>query len=309
MINPELQAFLDRWDQEWSSFDPKTGLPARRAHFEQVARNMKLDDPEDVDDSQVEWVPSAAGDVRVRIFKYASQSAQPCLIYMHGGAFMQGSPETHADITNRIASWNKQTVISVDYALAPENPFPAAIDQTGDVVRWAFANADRLGIDPRKIAVGGDSAGANLAAAAALDLRGEIELIGQLLIYPACDFDTDRPSYRENPDGPIITVAGMPTVNAMYCPNPADLESPRAAPLLAQSHEGLPSCFMAVAEHDPLRDSGLAYAEALEQAGVPVETDMGTGLIHGYLRAMEFCGDSVEKLKKMSAWLHDRNVA
>jgi acetyl esterase len=228
---------------------------------------------------------------------------------MHGGAWMQGSPETHWDITSRIAAANRQTVISVDYALAPEHPFPAAITQCADVVRHVHANAGALGIDPDRIAVGGDSAGANLAAALCLIFRGSnVPLIGQLLMYPPVDFRMIRPAYTENADAPLLNVRDMPAVNAMYCPNPADLEDPRAAPINAASHAGLPPAFIGVAENDPLRDDGVDYAHVLEKAGVPVVLDRGEGLVHGYLRAMEYCAASRHKLEALSAWLAEQNL-
>jgi acetyl esterase len=113
----------------------------------------------------------------------------------------------------------------------------------------------------------------------------------------------ERPSYRENADGPLITTASMPAVNAMYCPDPADRLNPLAAPLLAESHAGLPPAFVAVAEHDPLRDSGLAYAEALRAAGVLLVLDRGSGLIHGYLRARPYCAKAREAFARMGDWL------
>lgn len=307
MMNPDLKPFLKRWEEEWASLKVGATPADRRAHFEIAARNMRLPTPEDVDASAEYWIDSPNEQVRVRVFRHNSEGEQPCLIYMHGGAFMQGSPETHWDITSRIASWNQQTVISVDYAKAPEKPYPMAIDQVGAVVHWVNDNAKKLNIDPAKISIGGDSAGGNLAAAATLDVRDDIALIAQLLVYPCCDFDRSRPSYLENPDGPIISVAGMPAVDANYCPNLSDRLSPRTAPLLAKSHAGLPPAFVAVAECDPLRDSGIVYAEALESAGVSVELDAGDGLIHGYLRSLEYCEDANAKLKKMAAWLKQQN--
>lgn len=307
MMNLELNGFLTRWDEEWQSLKSGATPADRRAHFEVVAKNMRLPTPEDLAEVSEHWVDCPQDKVRVRVFRHKNAGQQPCLIYMHGGAFMQGSPETHWDITARIASWNQQTVISVDYAKSPENPFPTALDQVGAVVRWAHKNAEQLEINPAKISIGGDSAGGNLAAAATLDVRGEIPLIAQLLIYPCCDFDQTRPSYSENPDGPIVKVAGMATVNANYCPNPDDLRTARVAPLLADSHEGLPAAFIAVAECDPLRDSGVAYAEALQAAGVATQLDRGDGLIHGYLRSMDFCTDAHAKLEIMAAWLNQQN--
>jgi len=308
MINPQLAPFLSAWTEKWSALPAGASPADRRKRFEVIAAEMRLPTPEDVDCDAEHWIDSSAGPVRVRVFRHSSGGVQPCLIYMHGGAWMQGSPETHWDITSRIAAWNRQTVISVDYALAPEHPFPAAIDQCNAVARWTHANAATLGIDPARIAVGGDSAGGNLAAALALDLRGsEIALTAQMLVYPACDFDQSRPSYTENAEAPLLQVRGMDTVNAMYAPDTTQLHTnPRVAPLVAATHAGLPPAFIAVAQNDPLRDSGLAYAEALKAAGVPVETDMGQGLIHGYLRAMHWCEASRDSLKRMADWLQTR---
>lgn len=304
MLNPELKPFLDRWEAEWSTLKPGATPADRRAHFEVVAANMRLETPEGVDTDAEHRIESPAGEVRVRVFRHESGGTQDALIYMHGGAWMQGSPETHWDITARIAAWNRQTVISVDYALAPEHPFPAAFDQVVAVVRWARANAGQLGISPDRIAIGGDSAGGNLAAAVALALRGDVPLIGQLLVYPACDFRPDWPSMIENANAPLLQTKGMDKVNAMYSPNTTLLATdPRVAPLVAESHADLPPAFVAIAENDPLRDSGRAYAGAMDAAGVPVELDEGAGLIHGYLRAMDYCADSMASLKRMSAWL------
>jgi acetyl esterase len=307
MINPELHPFLERWDQEWSTLKPGATAADRREHFEIIAKKMRLPTPDGVNCDVERWVACEFGDVRVRIFRHESSAPQPCLIYLHGGAFMQGSPETHWDITARFAAWNKQTVISVDYALAPENAFPIALEQVDAVVRWAVRDSKLLGIDPDRISIGGDSAGGQLAAAATLDLRGEAPLIAQVLIYPVTDWDRSRPSYAENPDGPIVRPSDL--VGQLYCPDESLRQSPRVVPLHAKSHAGLPPAFVSVAEHDPLRDSGVAYAEALKAANVPVVLDMGKGLIHGYLRGMDYCVDSMNMLKKISAWLAVQNAA
>lgn len=310
MLDPQLKPFLDIWTEKWADLAPDATPKDRRERFEVIAREMRLPTPENVDTDQEIWIPSLAGDVRIRVFRYADNLAQPCLIYMHGGAWMQGSPETHWDITARIAAANRQTVISVDYALAPENPFPAAVTQCQAVVRNVHAQATKLNIDPKRIAVGGDSAGANLAASLALSFRGtSIKLIAQLLVYPAVDFEMSRPAYVENADAPLLNVRGMPMVNAMYCPNPKDLRNPLAAPMFATSHADLPRAYIAVAENDPLRDDGIDYAATLEANGVPVILDRGKGLIHGYLRAMEYCEASRVSLAAMSKWLNGVNAA
>jgi acetyl esterase/lipase len=227
---------------------------------------------------------------------------------MHGGGFMQGSPETHWDITSRIAAWNRQTVISVDYSLAPEHPYPSAFQQCVAVVEWARDNAASLGIDPARLAVGGDSAGGNLAAVTALKCREiGLPLRAQMLVYPVCDFDRSRPSYSENANGPLLRVAGMAENNALYCADVEKLNTdPFIAPLAASSHAGLPPAFVAVAQYDPLRDSGRAYADAVKTAGGDVTVDDGAGLIHGYLRALEYCPESETALRRMCAWLKEK---
>jgi acetyl esterase/lipase len=305
MINPDIFRFLEIWDAKWAALPADATAADRRLRFEAIAREMRLPTPEGVEADEEHWIDSDGGPVRVRIFRAAGAGVGPALIYMHGGAWMQGSPETHWDITARIAAWTRHTVISVDYALAPEHPYPAAFRQCFAVAQWASAKAADLGIDPRRIAIGGDSAGGNLAAAVALKCRDAgVPLSAQLLIYPACDFDRSRPSYAENAEGPLLKVAGMARTNALYCADEAKLRSdPFVAPLAAASHAGLPRAFVAVAQNDPLRDSGAAYADALEAAGVPVTRDRGEGLIHGYLRSMEYCDDAQTRLRRMADWL------
>ena len=306
MINPELHAFLTDWAGRWADLKQPADAAQRRAHFERVAERMRQPTPAGVstDEQHHIEVPGAGRKVRVRVFRPTGHGARPALIYMHGGAWMQGSPETHWDITAGIAGANQQVVISVDYALAPERPFPAAVDDCRAVVNWAFDQAESLGLRRDAIFIGGDSAGANLAAAQTLIFRGTAcKFRGQLLVYPAVDFRLDRPSHRENADGPIVTVASMPYVNATYCPDPASLLNPLAAPLLAADHAGLPPAFIAVAEHDPLRDEGVAYADKLGASGVAVTLDRGPGLIHGYLRAMAYCADSRRAFARMCEWL------
>jgi acetyl esterase len=306
VIHPDIQRFLQDWDAAWAILPAGSGPAARRAHFETVAAAAREPHPPGII-SEERWVTVAktASSVRVRVFRpQAATCALPALVYMHGGAWMQGSPETHWDITAGIAAANQQVVISVDYSLAPEHPFPRALSETAAVVRWVHEEAAALGIRGNAIAVGGDSAGGNLAAAVCLLLRGTPQAPhAQLLVYPAVDFTTDRASHRENANGPLVTVASMPAVNAMYCPDPADLLCPLAAPLRALSHANLPPAFIAVAENDPLRDEGMAYAEALAAAGVPVHLDRGESLIHGYLRAKAYCEPVRDRFAQMCAWL------
>jgi len=306
MINPELEPFLEVWNEAWTVLPAGATPKERRILFEYIADDMALPRPEGIRTS-ARFVPSGDRLVTVRVDRHEDGGTQPCLVYMHGGAWMQGSPMTHADITMRIAAANRQTVISVDYALAPEHPFPQAVHECRDTVVWLHEHAGELGIDPTRIAIGGDSAGGNLAAAVTLMLRGTPHApMAQLLIYPGTTFDMDMPSYTENADAPLLNVRGMPAVNAMYVPDENERRNPLAAPLHAESHAGLPPALICVAQYDPLRDDGYAYADKLREAGVPVEFDAGEGLIHGYLRALEYCAASRERLEKMCRWLAER---
>ncbi|MGG7567847.1 alpha/beta hydrolase [Rhodovulum sp. DZ06] len=309
MIHPEIEPFLAAWDAAWARLpEGQEGPAGRRAFFEVIAKEMRMETPAGVSTEEERHVDSPAGPVRVRIFRpegLAKDDAAPLPVhvYLHGGGWMQGSPETHWDITARLAAWGGRVVVSVDYALAPEDPFPAAFEQVCAVLRAIHADPAGWDVDGARLSVGGDSAGGNLAAAAAIALRGEVPLIAQLLVYPACDFDMTRPSYLENPDGPLVKPG--PAVGRMYTGGKEELltSDPRVAPLLAESHAGLPPSYVAVAENDPLRDSGVAYAEALQAACVPLEFSAGPGLIHGYLRAMPFSDRARTSLRAMSDWL------
>lgn len=308
MIDPELQPFLDAWNDSHAQLAPDATIQQRRDCIEKLAQDMRLPTPSDIDAKTEHWIESRPRPVRARVFRHKDGGTQPCLIYMHGGSFMVGSPETVWDSAAAIASRNRQTVICIAYDKAPEHPFPAAIHQCAAVVEWAFDNAADLGIDPDRIAIGGESAGASLAAAMTLKFRGTARrLTAQLLVYPAVDYDLSRPSYQEHANGPIITTTSFPAVIALYCPNPEDRNDPMAAPLLAEHHRDLPPAYIALAENDPLRDAGYAYADALRAAGVPVVLDPGKGLIHGYMRAAKFSSAVANSVDRMSDWLAARN--
>jgi acetyl esterase/lipase len=305
-INPDLYRYLQVWDSKWAGLPQDATPPDRRLRYEAVAREMRMPVPDEVDTHEERWLDSDGGPVRVRIFRSkVGGHSQAALIYLHGGMWMQGSPETHWDVAARIAAWNLQTVISVDYALAPEHPYPAALNQCTEVVRWSRIEASELGIDPNRIAVGGESAGGNLAAATALKCRDEgISLAAQLLIYPICDFDSSRPSCVQNADGPPHRVSDWTRAAALYCPEEERLYTdPYVNPVVAASHRGLPPAFVAFAQYDPHRDSAVVYADMMEAAGVAVTRDAGEGLIHSYLQGMDYCADAETRLRRMAEWL------
>ncbi|WP_293854267.1 alpha/beta hydrolase [uncultured Alsobacter sp.] len=302
-IDASLQPYLDTWKAAWQHMAPDAPISARRAMLEKLATEARKPLPDGVT-SEVVTIEGGPRPVRVRLFRPTAPGLLPAMAYMHGGGWMQGSPETHDEIAAFIAAETGHLVASVDYALAPENPFPAAVEDCAAVVRWLFAQAHALRVRPDAISVGGDSAGANLAASMTLMFRGTAQALrAQVLFYPAVDFTHDRPSVRENADGPIITAKSLPGTAALYLPDPADRTNPLAAPMLASDHAHLPPAYIAVAEHDPLRDEGKDYAAALRTAGVPVDLHDGKGLFHGYLRAMSLAAVAKAPLEQACAWL------
>lgn len=225
-----------------------------------------------------------AGKVPIRIFR-ASGERTPCVVYYHGGGWVIGDLDTHASFCTQLANATGYTIISVDYRLAPEFPFPAPLDDCYNALCWVKENAGSVNIDAARIAVAGDSAGANLAAAVCLKAKqeGNTAIAFQLLIYPVTDFSFDTPSYTENAEGYMLTREGMHWFWNHYIGHDKALASdPLASPLKASDFSDLPPACVLTAEFDPLRDEGMAYAAALEQAGVDVTSRCFDGMIHGF---------------------------
>jgi acetyl esterase len=226
------------------------------------------------------------GDVPARVYRPEVDGAVPTVVFLHGGGFVIGDLDTHDDHCHLIAAEVGAVVLSVDYRLAPEHPWPAGLDDCLAATRWALAHVDELGGDPARVAVAGDSAGGNLSAAVALELRGVDgpHLAAQLLLYPATDFQDEsaHPSREENAKGYLLTADDMAWFGEQYVPEGADRRDPRLSVLAAPDLSGLPPAVVATAEYDPLRDEGEAYAAALAAAGVPVVQRRFDGLIHGF---------------------------
>jgi acetyl esterase len=213
----------------------------------------------------------------------------PALVYYHGGGWVLGDLETVDNLCRRLANASGCVVVSVAYRLSPESKFPGPLEDCYEAARFLWVDsrdADDLGIDPTRIAVGGDSAGGNLAAGVArlaLD-RGSPPIRYQLLIYPITDFRFDTPSYLENAEGYGLGREMMRWYWDQYLASPEDGASPLASPLRAEDLSGLPPALVVTAGYDVLRDEGLAYADRLKEAGVPVEVQHYPGMIHGFFQ-------------------------
>lgn len=231
-------------------------------------------------------IAAPGGEVLVRVFTPRAAGPLPALVYFHGGGWVTGDVDTHEGICRTLANAARCVVASVDYRCAPEATFPTAAEDAYAATRWVVDQAQALGVDPRRVAVCGDSAGGNLAAAVALmarDRRGPA-LSFQVLVYPITDCDFDRPSYRENAEGYLLTLEGMRWYWDQYVPNAADRVNPYVSPMRAASVAGLPPALVITAEYDPLRDEGEAYAAKLAEAGVAVAHTRYPGMIHAFYR-------------------------
>ena len=214
-----------------------------------------------------------------------SEGLLPALIYFHGGGWVVGDLDTHDVVCRQIAQQSGVVVIAVDYRLAPEHPFPAAVDDSWSALTWVAAHADELGIDATRLAVGGDSAGGGLAAVMTLMARdaGAPRLMSQLLVYPVTDLRAQSASYSTFAEGYMLTRSAMQWYINQYAPHADAMHDWRASPLLAPSLHGLPPALIVAAACDPLRDEGAAYARRLEDAGVAVDYHCVDGMIHGFL--------------------------
>ncbi len=271
-LDPQVVAYLDQLRTLGVPSPWDLPLDEGRRSYEQSAGQLfgpaePVPSVEDVD----------AGGVPVRIYR-PDIGELPGLVYCHGGGWVLGSLQSHDPLCRTLAARSGCVVIAVDYRLAPENPYPAALDDAWTVTAWA---AERF----PALAVGGDSAGGQLAAAVALRARdANLPLTLQALIYPATDYRSDTQSYRDNTEGPALTAAQMRWFWAQYVPDGARADEPGCSPLRAAELAGVAPAFVVSAEYDPLRDEGEAYAQRLGEAGVPVTLRRYEGLIHGFIR-------------------------
>ncbi len=234
----------------------------------------------------------------------ADEQSTGIILYFHGGGFVLGSRASHDAVARRLAIGTGADVVSVDYRLAPEHPFPAATDDALAAWHHVVGAAPGWGVSPDKIVVAGDSAGANLATVLAADVRGEdVRPALQLLIYPVVNASesADTASRREFAKGFYLTAERVNWFTDTYAPVPADRSDPRVSPILADDLSGLAPAYVLVAGFDPLRDEGIAYAERLREAGVPTTLDRAGSLIHGFVNMTALSADARGVFDRMSA--------
>ena len=300
-LDPQAQNILDQM--------AALGLPPNHTVSPEEARANMLarPRPEGPEVAKVEDRTIANGNfqVPVRIYTPAGSGPFPVLSWFHGGGWVIGNLET-ADATARhLAVGAGCVVVSVDYRLAPEAKFPVPFDDCYAATQWIVQNAASINVDPSRIAVGGDSAGGNLAAGICLAAkdRGGLPIAFQLLVYPVTAVDFSTGSYKQNADGYLLTMDGMKWYWNHYLSSDADASNPYAAPLAAKDLSGLPPALVITAEFDPLRDEGEAYAKKLQDAGVDATATRYDGMIHGFFGMSAVLDKGAQALAQASSAL------
>ena len=285
-LDPEVDTLLDLIKAAGRpALDSLPPPEAREAY--KAGRTVLQPAPSEVASVRDLTIPGPAGAIPARLYRgihTVAGTKLPCLVYYHGGGWVIGDIESHDVVCRRLANDANCAVLSVDYRLAPEHKFPAAFDDSVAAMRFAVDHPEELGIDPNKVAVGGDSAGGNLAAAAAIAARDAgLKLTNQVLIYPATDMGMTLDSYRRITEGFPLVARTMAWFINHYLNNEAEKHDWRASPLRAATLRGTAPAIVVVAAYDPLADDGLAYAKRLEQEGVPVTSSYFSGQIHGFI--------------------------
>jgi acetyl esterase len=309
-VNPQVQALLDEFAKQ--GLPPFNEMGVTQARLVTLGFRDLQGEPEDIGEVRDIIVPGPAGALPVRVYHPSPGQSLPLAVYFHGGGWVIGDLEIVDRPCRALANASGFVVASVNYRLSPETKFPGPVEDCYAATRWLAENAGTIGANGRFVAVSGDSAGGNLAAAVALMARdrGAPALNYQLLIYPvtAPAAGTTAASYQENADGYLLTKDSMVWFWDHYLNTPDEGKNPYASPLFAQDLKGLPPAMVITAEFDPLRDEGLAYARRLQEAGISVKASHYDGMIHGFFwmagaldRGRELIREMGDELRKQAS--------
>jgi acetyl esterase len=305
-VHPQVQMLLD-------GLAAAGGPPLHEVEPDAARQMMRaltsIEEQVEVERVDDRLVPGPDGDIPVRVYTPAESvgANHGVLIWIHGGGWVIGDLETADPTCRLLAQQSGCVVVSVDYRLSPEHRAPAALEDCLAVVSWTVENAEVLGCDAGRLALGGDSAGGNLTAQACLRLRDEFgpEVDLQLLVYPVTDLTRSHPSYEANGEGYFLTADSMRWFVDHHLGDAIDPKDPMVSPLFAGTLEGLPKALVITAEFDPLRDEGEAYARRLAEAGVEVEAVRYDGQIHGFFGMATMLDDAKAAVAKAAATLKE----
>lgn len=303
-LDPQTRALIERVTAAGAPpLHTLTAPEARRAYRE--SRAALAATPLQVEEIRELSIPGAEALLRARLYRpRAVETPLPGMVYFHGGGFVYGDLDTHDGVCRGIAHSARCTVVAVDYRLAPENKFPAAVEDAFAATQWIAANASVLGIDAARLAVAGDSAGGNLAAVVALTARKTAgpDIAMQVLVYPVTDFSGESESVARFGEGYLLTRESMRWVRRAYLRDARDAQDWRASPLRMDDLSGLPPAYIITAGFDPLRDEGQAYAQRLIRAGTPATLECFEGQVHGFLvmgGVIAAAGHAIQRIGQM----------
>jgi acetyl esterase len=306
VLDPDAQAAADAWARSFPLPIRTLGVDKARELLNTPPGKPPLTPVHRVTDLTI---VCDGHDVAVRVYRPSDAVDLPALVWIHGGGWVLGGLDGADELCRTLSVAASCVVVSVDYRLAPEHPFPAGLNDTVAALNWTARTATDLGIDRTRIAIGGDSAGANLSIAVCLEAvrSGDPLPCFQLLVYPPTDFESQRPSWTEHADAPVLAAMDARWFMSLYLSNEADRDNPLVSPEKAPSLAGLPPAHVITAEVDVLRDDSEAFAERLRADGVAATATRYPGVFHGfftevgvYARTTQAIGDAAEHLTK--AW-------
>ena len=311
-LDPDAAAVFKAF-QEAGRPPYETVSPAEARELYLKARFVSNPEPPELASVEPLTIPSPAGSIHARVYTptrlRTANGLAPGLVFFHGGGWVIGDLDSHDVVCRKLADEGELMVVSVDYRLAPEHKFPAAVDDAIASTKWIAENAKQFGIDASRLMVGGDSAGGNLAAVVAISARdgNGPDIAGQLLIYPAIDFAMTHPSHKEPETSILLTHSVIRWFSDHYLNGAADVHDWRASPARAKTLIGLPPAYVLTAGADPLRDEGDEYARRLKEAGVAVTHRTFPGQFHGFFTMGKLLQQANVAAGEIGVWLKALN--
>lgn len=308
-VHPEIKKVLDSIPQSDSN-QKINPVEHRKVLNESV---LPVEKRVQVYSVEEKTISTAKTDITVRIYTPKEGDDYPLLMYFHGGAFFSGNLDSHDEVVRPICMESGYKVISVDYRLAPEHPYPAALEDCYNSTKWATEHKDELKWDGKNLAIAGDSAGGNLVAAVSLMVRDkkEFTITKQVLYYPSLDLDVSEfryPSLVENGKGYFVESDQLAEYNSFYLLGNVDTDNPFVSPIREENLENLPAALVITAEYDPMRDEGELFAENLKESGVHVETKRYEGVTHGFLGKFTHLDEYKDIYQRTGTFLNEKLV-
>ncbi|USK68438.1 alpha/beta hydrolase [Peribacillus asahii] len=302
MLDPQAKTFLHMLGER----EPNSALTLEENRAKSAALRELAGLAESVAKVEEYMIPVENGEIKARIYTPEGEGLFPIFIYLHGGGWVLGDLDTADAPCRSLANQAECIVVSVEYRLAPEHKFPIPLEDCYEAAKWVANYAREWKGDPTRIAIGGDSAGGNLAASVAIKARDQVgpTFVSQVLIYPVTDASFNTPSYKESGEGYFLTQENMEWFTQQYLQKEEDKLNAFVAPLLAENLSMLPPALVITAEYDPLRDEGLAYAKRLHLAGVQVESTCYEGMIHGFFWMAGIMDKGKQAIEQVARYLH-----